>query len=43
MIPLFIPGPAFSEEDKAAIASIDYRYSISPATLENLKKEFTND
>ncbi|HAM78883.1 MAG TPA: hypothetical protein DCP61_06875 [Treponema sp.] len=43
VIPLFIPGPAFSEEDKAAIASIDYRYSISPATLENLKKEFTND
>lgn len=43
VIPLFIPGPAFAEEDKAAIASIDYRYSISPATLENLQKEFTND
>ncbi|MBR4385898.1 MAG: DUF4340 domain-containing protein [Treponema sp.] len=43
VLPLFVPGPAFSDEEKSAISSINYRYSISPATLENFRKEFSND
>ncbi|MCR5319326.1 MAG: DUF4340 domain-containing protein [Treponema sp.] len=43
VIPLFVPGPAFGDEEKKAVASINYRYSISPSTFEKLKKEFSNE
>jgi len=43
VIPAFIPGPAYADEEKSALSSINYRYSISPSTFENFIKEFSNE
>ncbi len=39
VIPSLKPGPAVSEEERLAISTINYRYSISGTTLEKLLEE----
>lgn len=39
VFPSFIPSPAFTEEEKAAVASLSYAYSISSWTYEKLIKQ----
>ncbi len=39
VIPTLTPGPAASPEERAALASINYRYGISGVTLEKLLEE----
>ncbi len=39
IIPTLCPGPAVPEDDRNALASINYRYSISGVTLNNLLEE----
>ncbi len=36
VIPTLLPGPAVSDEDRQALQAVNYRYSISGVTLDNL-------
>ena len=39
VIPYFKAGPAFSEEDRNAVESLSYRYTVSQWTLDRFEKE----